>query len=99
MENGSPIIEIKLVDTGIGIPEGYIKSIFNPFFTTREKGTGLGLAIVNNIIESHHGFISVDSKEGWGTEFCITFPVEKLTEANQGKILKDEKLQSLERQI
>lgn len=98
-ENGSSLIEIKFVDTGIGIPEGYIKSIFNPFFTTREKGTGLGLAIVHNIIESHHGCVSVESREGWGTEFCITFPVVRLGETKPSKAIDDKQLIGLERQI
>lgn len=85
-------LEIKIKDTGTGIPEGYIKTIFNPFFTTRERGTGLGLAIVHNIIESHNGIISVESKEGRGTEFSLIFPVERFKEERSERSLESSNL-------
>jgi PAS domain S-box-containing protein len=75
--SGPGFVEVKFQDTGTGIPEGYIKSIFNPFFTTREKGTGLGLAIVHNIVESHQGMITVRSEERKGAEFSLMFPVDE----------------------
>jgi signal transduction histidine kinase len=76
-ENGSAII--KIADNGSGIPEDKINQIFNPFFTTKEpgKGTGLGLFIVKQVIERNKGAIAVDSKEGEGTTFTLTFPAAK----------------------
>jgi len=67
-------IEIKLSDTGRGIPADQINLIFLPFFTTRDKGNGLGLALVHKVILSHNGVISVESKKGVGTTFTITLP-------------------------
>jgi signal transduction histidine kinase len=67
--------EITVADTGKGIEEENMKSIFNPFFTTKEQGTGLGLAIVKKIVDLHKGEISVESTVGKGTSFCIKIPI------------------------
>lgn len=76
-ENGQPdFVQIEVKDTGVGIAEKDIDSLFNPFFTTKEQGTGLGLAIAHQIVREHRGFIDVDSKEGYGTTFFITLPVD-----------------------
>lgn len=76
-------IIIKFKDTGVGIPEGNIKKIFTPFFTTFKEGTGLGLSICRNIIKNHKGTISVESKSGKGAIFNIYFPLEKRKEKRQ----------------
>ena len=76
-------IIIKFEDTGVGIPEGNLKKIFNPFFTTYKEGTGLGLSICQNIINEHKGNISVESKLGKGTIFTIFLPLEKRKEKKQ----------------
>ncbi|MBI5188587.1 MAG: HAMP domain-containing protein [Nitrospirae bacterium] len=69
-------VYIDISDTGIGIPEEIMHRIFEPFFTTKqERGTGLGLSISYRIIQSHGGRINVESEEGKGTRFIITFPV------------------------
>ncbi len=67
-------IQVRVSDTGRGIPREAQEKIFEPFFTTKEKGTGLGLAIVFNIIRKHGSEIAVQSEEGRGTTFVITFP-------------------------
>jgi two-component system NtrC family sensor kinase len=69
-------VEIKVADTGPGIPEESMGKIFTPFFTTKEvgKGTGLGLAIVYGIIKMHRGQISLQSQVGIGTTFSILLP-------------------------
>lgn len=69
-------VQIKVSDTGKGIPPQNIPMIFDPFFTTKEKGTGLGLAIVYNIIKKHHGRIEVSSVLDEGTVFTIILPRE-----------------------
>ena len=68
---------IRLSDYGPGISESVIKKIFQPFFTTKDEGTGLGLSIASRIIEEHGGRMDVKSREGEGTTFIITLPVEE----------------------
>ena len=71
-------IEIKVSDTGCGIPAENLGKLFTPFFTTKVlgKGTGLGLSIVYGIIKMHRGQINVQSTVGEGTTFTITLPVD-----------------------
>ncbi|MGD0844202.1 MAG: HAMP domain-containing sensor histidine kinase [Geobacteraceae bacterium] len=68
---------VQVADTGSGIPQKTLSRIFEPFYTTKKtaKGTGLGLFITKKIVESFSGTISVESSEGEGTCFTITFPV------------------------
>jgi two-component system NtrC family sensor kinase len=71
-------VEIKISDTGAGIPEENLRKLFTPFFTTKAlgKGTGLGLSIVYGIIKMHRGQIKVSSQVGVGTTFTITLPTK-----------------------
>jgi signal transduction histidine kinase len=72
-------VRILIADTGSGIPREMIRSIFEPFVTTKgERGTGLGLWIVKGIIQNHAGKLSVKSRLGHGTTFKIDLPVVKL---------------------
>ncbi|MCX7833883.1 MAG: cache domain-containing protein [Ignavibacteria bacterium] len=75
MENGE-FIELKFIDTGVGISEENRNRIFDPFFTTKENGTGLGLSISYGIIEQHGGTIYVDSEVGKGTTFTVQLPIK-----------------------
>jgi len=70
-------VEIRISDTGCGIPTENISKLFTPFFTTKPigKGTGLGLSIVYGIIKLHHGQIMVNSQVGQGTTIIITLPI------------------------
>ena len=52
-----------------------ISKVFEPYYSTKETGTGLGLAIVRKVIEDHGGTVSVSSKQGSGTTFTITLPI------------------------
>jgi two-component system, NtrC family, sensor histidine kinase HydH len=71
MEEDRLCIEVE--DWGSGMDDETARSIFNPFFTTRDSGTGLGLSIAHRIIESHQGTIDVRSCPGRGSTFSIRF--------------------------
>lgn len=73
------ILHIQVSDTGTGISEANIGSIFNPFFTTKDKrdGSGLGLYIAYNETVKLGGKIEVESKIGVGTMFTLTFPIQR----------------------
>ncbi len=70
-------VEIKVSDTGCGIPRENLRKMFTPFFTTKSfgQGTGLGLSIVYGIIKMHRGQIAVQSDVGSGTTFTVTLPI------------------------
>jgi signal transduction histidine kinase len=66
---------IRIADTGCGIEADTLKKIFTPFYTSgKDGGNGLGLAFCRKVIESHNGFITVDSEPGNGTRFKILLP-------------------------
>ena len=69
-------LEIRISDTGPGLPEEIQKRIFEPFFTTKPagKGTGLGLSVTYGIIKDHGGSIRVESPPGEGATFIVTLP-------------------------
>ncbi len=67
---------MRVADDGPGIPEDTQGLVFDPFYTTKApgKGTGLGLNIVYRIVTKYQGHISVQSRQGEGTVFKLTFP-------------------------
>ena len=71
-------IEVIISDTGKGIPRADLFRVFDPFFTTKPpgKGTGLGLSIAYDIIRSHCGTITADSREGSGSTFTVRLPLD-----------------------
>lgn len=78
--------EIRIQDTGTGIPANVQARIFDPFFTTKEvgKGTGQGLAIARSVIvDKHDGTIHFETEEGQGTTFVIRLPYESSAAAAQ----------------
>ena len=83
-------VNIRVQDSGGGIPKDIIDKIFDPFFTTKPqtKGTGLGLSISHGIVEKHGGTIEVESEVGKGSVFTIRLPVadEPLNESIRGEI-------------
>lgn len=66
------LVEVR--DTGAGIPPDLLPDVFHPFFTTKPDGTGLGLSIAQEIVQSHGGFISVESALGTGSVFTVHLP-------------------------
>ena len=67
-------VKITVQDEGIGIPEEYLKKVFDPYFTTKPKGSGLGLATSYSIVKNHEGSIMVESKIGAGSTFSVYLP-------------------------
>src|SRR5438876_10090983 len=67
-------IRISIRDEGAGIPEEYLKRIFDPYFTTKPKGNGLGLATTYSIIKNHNGLVTVKSQLHVGSTFTLYLP-------------------------
>ena len=65
-------LEVRIKDTGCGIPPNLLQKIFTAGYTTKGAGTGLGLAICKKIMEKHNGEITAESTPGHGSEFTIT---------------------------
>lgn len=72
---GQYMVQLKISDTGKGIPPEELDKIFVPFYTTKTQGTGLGLPICKQLLEQHQGTLSVESRLGEGTTFTIELPV------------------------
>ena len=76
------MVEIRIADTGVGIPPERLRLIFEPFYTTKEPdanghgGTGLGLSVCRQIIEQHQGRIRVESLAGKGATFTVKLPLK-----------------------
>jgi two-component system, NtrC family, sensor kinase len=67
-------VQVRISDTGPGIPADKLRRVFDPFYTTKSDGTGLGLAICHSIIAQHQGEIEIDSGEGTGTAVMVRLP-------------------------
>ncbi|MDQ6967928.1 MAG: ATP-binding protein, partial [Mariprofundaceae bacterium] len=80
----SDYIRLSISDNGLGIEDSKLKHVFEPFFTTKDvgKGTGLGLAMCYGAIQSHEGFMDVQSSLGKGTRFSIYLPVQQKQNSN-----------------
>jgi len=79
--DGREGVELRLADTGPGVPEELREEIFNPFVTTKKTGVGLGLSIVSKIVDGHHGSIHVEKAPEGGAVFTLFFPLEETVEA------------------
>jgi len=71
-------VTAEIEDTGIGIPEGMLDRIFEPFYTTKKqgRGTGLGLSISHGIVQDHNGTLKAESSENKGSTLIAQFPVQ-----------------------
>jgi len=67
-------VEIRVEDTGVGIPPEHLGKIFDLYFTTKDHGTGIGLSMVYRIVQLHDGEIEVQSTPGRGTTFRVLLP-------------------------
>jgi two-component system, NtrC family, sensor histidine kinase HydH len=76
--DGRSGVEVRIQDSGPGIPPDLREQIFNPFVTTKKTGVGLGLSIVQKIVDGHHGSIRIqsgDEAQKTGAAFVMFFPV------------------------
>ena len=73
-------VELRLADTGAGVPNDLREEIFNPFVTTKKTGVGLGLSIVSKIVDGHHGSIHIENAPGGGAVFTLFFPLDEAAE-------------------
>jgi signal transduction histidine kinase len=72
--DGTDMVQVRVIDTGQGIPLQILDKIFTPFFTTKAQGTGLGLAISHRLIAQQGGRLFVTSENGLGTTFTVELP-------------------------
>ena len=93
-ENHQQFIEIRIKDSGTGVDEGIMDSMFDPYTTTKTKGTGLGLAIVKKIVEEHKGRVWLENNpSGIGACAIVRLPVaiieagnSPVSEAGKGRV-------------
>jgi two-component system sensor histidine kinase HydH len=85
--SGREGVEVRIEDSGPGIPVELREQIFNPFVTTKKTGVGLGLSIVSKIMDGHQGFIRIEDRgsgQGTGARFVMFFPAAS-DEVSPGK--------------
>jgi signal transduction histidine kinase len=82
--NGRKGVQVRLSDTGPGVPLEMREQIFNPFVTTKKTGVGLGLSIVSKIVDEHHGTIRLENTGASGASFVIFFPAEEKARQRAG---------------
>ncbi|MDE6727416.1 MAG: response regulator, partial [Oscillospiraceae bacterium] len=89
--DGSAAYEFRIKDTGIGMSREFLKHVFEPFEREQTstvsgiQGTGLGLAITKNIVDMMNGNITVESEEGKGSEFIVTFRFRVVDDPAEGQ--------------
>ncbi len=80
-------VELRVEDSGCGIPASHLDKLFNPFFTTKPEGqgTGLGLSISFGIAQEHGGSLSATSVEGESSTFTLMLPIDSDASNNNGE--------------
>ena len=88
--NPGPYLKLTVSDTGHGMDSQTIKSIFEPYFTTKPKevGTGLGLSVVDGIVRDHGGAILVQSEKGKGSTFTVFLPQLEMDQEGEFEIFQ-----------
>ena len=98
-------IVISIKDTGIGIPEDKLNSIFERFdqventIKRNKEGSGIGLSLVKSLVELHDGNIEVKSEIGKGSEFIITLPITQMNQTldkNEKSILRSRNIEAIQ---
>lgn len=82
-----PYVSVAVKDEGAGMSAAEIERMFDPYFTTKEmgstKGQGLGLSICYSIVRSHGGFITAESKPGFGTTIYVYLPAYSVAQRQE----------------
>jgi len=73
-ETTGAIVRFAVIDNGTGIPDGDLKRVFDPLYSTKSGGMGIGLAICQSIVAAHHGSITATNNAGRGTTFSVVLP-------------------------
>jgi PAS domain S-box-containing protein len=71
------VAQVRVRDTGVGVPKTNLEKLFNAFFTTKSAGSGLGLTVSQQIVRNHGGTIDVESEVGKGSVFTVSLPLHK----------------------
>jgi PAS domain S-box-containing protein len=74
-ERSGDDVQLSISDTGVGMSDEVAEKIFEPYYTTKDFGSGIGLTLVYKVIKEHLGDISVQTQEGQGTTFTLSFPI------------------------
>ncbi len=82
----SRFVEVRITDTGGGIPAEDIEKIFTPFYTTKDEGVGLGLSICTRLVEKNHASMDVISQPGQGSTFFLRLPTRPRREKSTGRV-------------
>jgi signal transduction histidine kinase/ligand-binding sensor domain-containing protein/DNA-binding response OmpR family regulator len=94
-------IQLMVSDTGIGIPKERMDTLFKRFYQIgraeqQKRGTGIGLALCKDLVELHHGEISVESEQGTGTDFTVRIPVHE-SFFNRNEFIEEEKIKETQK--
>jgi signal transduction histidine kinase len=82
VRDGHEMVEVRVRDTGVGIPAQRLGTIWEPYVTNKPGGTGLGLAIARQTVLAHRGRVEANSTEGEGTEIVLALPVNGTSETS-----------------
>jgi nitrogen-specific signal transduction histidine kinase len=93
LKNQTDYCEIRILDSGCGIPHDQISRVFDLYYSTKMTGHGIGLAVSSSIIQNHGGLIACKSDEGIGTEIRILLPIATDSEPEQEQQAKSNEMQ------
>ncbi len=91
---GGNYIRVDITDTGIGMSREQLQSIFEPYFTTKQRGSGLGLTTAYSVVKNHNGAILVESTQNKGSSFHIYLPATKKALKGAKKLTVEESRQA-----
>jgi C4-dicarboxylate-specific signal transduction histidine kinase len=76
-ESSNVKVRLYVIDNGSGIAQSHLKSVFDPFWTTKPDGMGMGLAICQSIVAAHRGTITATNNAEGGATFCVILPASR----------------------